>query len=160
MSKLTNDKELLIKINDIVAGAVFDLLGWLTTRDERLTLSSTDLAGPAADAVSTFLKMRGIQSITPNINTWSEDIRIDPPSSLLEDLPEGFYLLSSNKTLETSLVKVYTCDDFNGIKHIAFGPWDGGGIMPLSHLSENSKLTPITMMTCDKPINELATLIK
>ena len=160
MSKLTNDKDLLIKINDVVAGAIFDLLGWLTTRDEKLTLSSTDLAGPAADAVSTFLKMRGVQSITPNINNWSEDIKIDPEADSLEDLPEGFYLLSSNKTLETSLVKVYTCDDFNGIKHIAFGPWDGGGIMPLSHLSENSKLTPITIIPSDKPINELEQLIK
>ena len=161
MNRITDDKDLLIQINNVVVGAMFDLMGWLTTRDERLVLSSTDNASPAADAVVEFLKKRDIQSFNPNIQNWSQVIKIDDDKmTSYKNLPEGFYLLSSDKDPNVSLVKLYKCDDFKDELHIAFGPWDGGGIMPLSHLSENSKLTPITIIPSDKAINELEQLIK
>lgn len=159
MDKITNDNEMLNKIHDIVAASLFDFMGWLTSRTEVLTLSYVHDCVPAADAIKKFLEMRNIKSSDPDVLNWNESICIDTQIKN-EDLPEGFYLLSSDDYKDISLVKLYTCDDFNGIKHIAFGPWDGGGIMPLSHLSENSKLTPITMVTSDKPINELEQLIK
>ena len=47
-------------LDHIVSGAIFDFAGFLTTRDQRITLSSTDDAAPAADAVKEFLSLRGV----------------------------------------------------------------------------------------------------
>jgi hypothetical protein len=46
--------------HDVIAGALFDFMGWLTSRDERLVLSGSDEAGPAVDAIRDFAKMRGL----------------------------------------------------------------------------------------------------
>lgn len=46
-------------------------MGWLTTRTERLTLSSADDAAPAADAIKEFLTLRGVDlSCEPMIFLW------------------------------------------------------------------------------------------
>lgn len=50
----------LERLDHIVAGAIFDFAGFLTTRDERITLSAKDNASPAADAVKAFLELRGV----------------------------------------------------------------------------------------------------
>jgi hypothetical protein len=47
-------------LDHIVSGAIYDFAGYLTTRDERITLSATDDASPAADAVKAFLTLRGV----------------------------------------------------------------------------------------------------
>ena len=44
----------------IVTAALYDFGGWLTTRDERITLSATDNASPMADAIVEFCGMRNI----------------------------------------------------------------------------------------------------
>ena len=46
---------------DLVAAALYDMMAWLTTREERLVLSSRDNAAPAADAVAEFIQLRGVQ---------------------------------------------------------------------------------------------------
>jgi len=43
-----------------VVGGMFDLLGYLTTRKEKLTLSASNNAAPAVEALVDFLKIRGI----------------------------------------------------------------------------------------------------
>jgi hypothetical protein len=40
--------------------ALYAFAGWLTSRPERITLSATDLATPAADAVAEFQKRHGL----------------------------------------------------------------------------------------------------
>lgn len=59
------------KLDHVVAGAIFDFMGWLTTRQEKLVLSSADDAAPAAEAVKEFLTMRGVaQDCEPMIHDW------------------------------------------------------------------------------------------
>lgn len=59
------------KLDSVVAGAILDFMGWLTTRPERLTLSGTDDAAPATEAVKEFLTMRGVdQDRAPMIFNW------------------------------------------------------------------------------------------
>lgn len=59
------------KLDHVIAGALYDFVGWLTTRPERLILSSTDDAAPAAEVVKDFLTMRGVaQDCEPMIHYW------------------------------------------------------------------------------------------
>lgn len=50
----------LERLDHIVAGALFDFGGYLTTRDERLIASATDNAAPMADAITAFMDLRGV----------------------------------------------------------------------------------------------------
>ena len=54
----------------VIAGALFDFMGWLTTRKERLVLSSTDNASPAADAIKDFAEMRGLLLDDAKVQDW------------------------------------------------------------------------------------------
>lgn len=54
----------------VIAGALFDFMGWLTTRDERLVLSGADEAGPAVDAIKNFAKMRGLSLDDAKVQDW------------------------------------------------------------------------------------------
>ena len=59
------------RTKEIVSGAIYDFMGYLTTRKERLILSATDNAAPAADITEKFLKLRGIDvTIIPDIYEW------------------------------------------------------------------------------------------
>ena len=55
----------------VVAGALFDFMGWLTSRRERLVLSSTDDAAPAADAIKDFAEMRGLSLDDAKVQDWN-----------------------------------------------------------------------------------------
>ena len=54
----------------VIVGALFDFMGWLTTRKERLILSSTDNASPAADAIKVFAEMRGLSLTDARVQDW------------------------------------------------------------------------------------------
>ena len=56
----------------VIAGALFDFMAWLTTRDERLVLSGADEAGPAVEAITAFSKMRGLSLDDAQVETWQE----------------------------------------------------------------------------------------
>jgi len=60
----------------LILGALFDFCGFLTTRDERLTVSGYDDAGPMVKALETFMQVRAIddKSIDPRIMDWREAI--------------------------------------------------------------------------------------
>jgi len=53
-----------------LAGLLFDFMGWLTTRKERLTLSSADNAVPAIEAIREFAKLRGLHLEDAQVETW------------------------------------------------------------------------------------------
>lgn len=56
-------------LDPVVKGAIYDFMAWLTTRKERICLSSKDNAAPAAEVVTKFLKMRGVdQACGPDWN--------------------------------------------------------------------------------------------
>jgi hypothetical protein len=56
----------------VIAGALFDFMGWLTTRDERLVLSGADEAGPAVDAIRDFANMRGLSLDDAKVQDWQD----------------------------------------------------------------------------------------
>lgn len=56
--------------HSIVAGALFDLMGWLTSRKERLVLSSADEALPAVEVIIQFAAMRDLSLDDPKVLEW------------------------------------------------------------------------------------------
>jgi hypothetical protein len=78
-------KELLDRI---VSGVLFDFMGWLTSRDEKLILSATDDAAPAVAAISEFLEMRGVDpNCVPFVKDWQLFYLSDTsPQSCPEDV--------------------------------------------------------------------------
>jgi hypothetical protein len=54
----------------IVAGALFDLMGFLTARDEVTTLSACHEASPAVIALEAFAAKRGLQLDEANVDGW------------------------------------------------------------------------------------------
>ena len=76
-----------------------------------------------------------------------------------DDLPDGFYLLKNAEEPNVSLVRLYGHPDFDGVRHIAFGPWDGAALMPVWDLRENSTLTPAVISAGDTPTCDLDALV-
>jgi succinate dehydrogenase flavin-adding protein (antitoxin of CptAB toxin-antitoxin module) len=54
----------------IIAGALFDFMGWLTSRKERIVLSFSDEASPAVNAIRDFAKMRGLSLDDAKVQDW------------------------------------------------------------------------------------------
>lgn len=55
----------------VIAGALFDFMGWLTSRKERIVLSSANEASPAVDAIRDFAKMRGLSLDDAKVQDWN-----------------------------------------------------------------------------------------
>jgi len=72
--------------HSIVAGALFDFMGWLTTRRERLVLSSSDNAAPAADAIKDFAQMRSLSINDAQVQEWQKHLAT-PPRREWQGLP-------------------------------------------------------------------------
>jgi hypothetical protein len=58
--------------HQVIAGALFDFMGWLTSRNERLVLSSADHAGPAVEVITEFAKMRGLSLDGARVQDWQD----------------------------------------------------------------------------------------
>ena len=71
----------------VIAGALFDFMGWLTSREERLVLSSSDEASPAVNAIRDFAKMRGLSLDDAKVQDW----HIAPPAAQPEQEPVAMY---------------------------------------------------------------------
>lgn len=54
----------------VIAGAVFDFMGYLTFRKERIVLSAADEASPAVDAISDFATKRGLSLDNARVRDW------------------------------------------------------------------------------------------
>jgi len=54
----------------VIAGVLFDFMGWLTSRQERLVLSSCDDASPAVKVIEEFAKMRGLSLDDAKVKDW------------------------------------------------------------------------------------------
>jgi hypothetical protein len=55
----------------VIAGALFDFMGWLTSRKERIVLSSADNASPAVEVITEFAKMRGLSLDDAKVQDWN-----------------------------------------------------------------------------------------
>ena len=56
----------------VIAGALFDFMGYLTSRKERIVLSAADDAAPAADAIRDFATKRGLSLDDAQVREWIE----------------------------------------------------------------------------------------
>ena len=81
-----------------IAGVLFDFMGWLTTRKERLCLSSADDASPAVTAITEFAKMRNLSLDNAMVTDWqfgaaqaSKPLRDEPNMFWNHDDPESPY---------------------------------------------------------------------
>jgi len=54
----------------VIAGALFDFMGYLTSCKERIVLSASDDAAPAADAIRDFAKKRGLSLDDAQVREW------------------------------------------------------------------------------------------
>jgi len=98
-AELKRDPIELHVLHSHIAGVLFDFMGWLTSREKRLTLSSTDEAGPAVEAITEFAKMRDLRLEDAQVEHW-QAILTTPPAAPrqwvgltdeeMENL-EGFY---------------------------------------------------------------------
>ena len=73
--------------HSVIAGALFDFMGWLTSRPERLALSRVDDASPAVDAITDFAKMRGLSLDDARVLDW----HTTPPAAQPEQEPVAYY---------------------------------------------------------------------
>ena len=64
--------------HSIVAGALFDFMGWLTSREKRLILSSVDEASPAVEAITEFAKKRNLSLKYAEVGYWMEFLSTPP----------------------------------------------------------------------------------
>jgi len=80
------------KLNHVVTGVLYDFMGFLTTRKERIVLSSSDDASPAVETIKEFLLERNIEDVDP-LFQW-EDLcsKIgDRGDKKPEKVPYGYY---------------------------------------------------------------------
>jgi hypothetical protein len=56
----------------VIAGALFDFMGYLTSRRERIVLSASDDAAPAVDAIRDFATKRGLSLDDAQVREWIE----------------------------------------------------------------------------------------
>ena len=71
--------------HSVVAGALFDFMGWLTSRETRLILSSVDEASPAAEAITEFAKKRNLSLKYAEVGYWMEFLSTPPQRKPLTD---------------------------------------------------------------------------
>ncbi len=81
----------------VIAGALFDFMGWLTSRKERLVLSGADEASPAVDAIRDFAKMRGLSLDDAKVQGWQDNA--SPPAAQPERQPLTDKQILADETL-------------------------------------------------------------
>ena len=72
--------------HSVVAGALFDFMGWLTSREKQLILSSVDEASPAVEAITEFAKKRNLSLKYAEVGYWMEFLST-PPQQEAKDEP-------------------------------------------------------------------------
>ena len=95
--------------HSVVAGALFDFMGWLTSREKRLILSSVDEASPAVEAITEFAKKRNLSLKYAEVGYWMEFLST-PPQQEAKDEPvalawaEGYRMgIADERTSEANI---------------------------------------------------------
>jgi len=72
----------------VIAGALFDFMGYLTSRKERIVLSAADDTAPAADAIRDFATKRGLSLDDAQVREWIDALAqpAQEPVETWEDL--------------------------------------------------------------------------
>ena len=76
----------------LVAGALFDFMGYLTSRTERIVLSASDDAAPAVDAIRDFAKKRGLSLDDALVREWIDALPTAPaqPAVSVDELAKEY----------------------------------------------------------------------
>jgi hypothetical protein len=84
--------------HSVISGALFDFMGWLTSRKERLVLSSADNASPAVDAIRDFATKRGLSLDDAQVLEWTDALAqpVQEPVSAAEVQRLRFLVDSKN----------------------------------------------------------------
>ena len=69
--------------HSVISGALFDFMGWLTSRKERIVLSSADNASPAVEAITEFARMRNLSLDDAKVQDW----HTHPPQRTEQEQP-------------------------------------------------------------------------
>lgn len=96
MFKRSLEDEILPTISipeDVIAGALFDFLGFLTTREETLQLSGHDDAGKVVDALQVWAKTRSLNLEEARVKDWQEFV-ITTPCTEATSSPEREALIA------------------------------------------------------------------
>lgn len=72
---------------EIIAGVLFDFIGWLTSREKRIVLSSADFASPAVEAIREFAQMRGLDISKAAVRDWQARAALQSPAPQTKDQP-------------------------------------------------------------------------
>ena len=83
----------------VIAGALFDFMGYLTSRKERIVLSAADDAAPAADAIRDFATKRGLSLDDAQVREWID--------ALAQPEERNFCPRCGKRTAD--LITIHTC---------------------------------------------------
>ena len=81
--------DVMMRRDATIAGVLFDFMGWLTTRKERLCLSSADDASPAVTAITEFAKMRNLSLDNAMVTDW-QSVAAQASKPLSDAWQEGY----------------------------------------------------------------------
>ena len=84
-----------MRIENIVAGAVFDFAAFLTTLDQPVTLGAKVNAAPAADLVKEWASQRGLDIDQAIVRRWNNHLPIPTARQEMKrafERDEGFYI--------------------------------------------------------------------
>jgi hypothetical protein len=126
--------------HSVVAGALFDFMGWLTSREKRLTLSSADEAGPAAESITEFAKKRGLRIEDAEVGFWTEFLSTPQPQRTkpIQNL-QCFHCQDTIETLNDKVMQLMAKRTWVGLDHHdkkKFSSW-------LGHKSDDEIFTAI-----------------
>lgn len=77
-------------ISLLVAAALYDFGGWLTSRSTRLTVSATDNASPMADAINQFCSIRGVNTRREiPVLSWQDWLAAAPAAPVAAGAPKA-----------------------------------------------------------------------
>lgn len=84
---------------NIIAGALFDLMGYLTCREKKLCLSASDDAAPAVEALTEWAEKRGFDLDAARVTDWQAGLAAQPAAAqeAVSSEPYGWHLVSNGK---------------------------------------------------------------
>ena len=82
-------------LDNIASGVLFDFGAYLTTRDERMTVSAKDNASPMVDAIVAFLKLRGVNRDCEPFLQWYARCSMSDDTKVPNRIQAAFDILKS-----------------------------------------------------------------
>lgn len=88
---------------NIIAGALFDLMGYLTCREKKLCLSASDDAAPAVEALTEWAEKRGFDLDAARVTDWQAALAAQPSPVVKQNL-------TTQPAAAQEAVDFYVCD--------------------------------------------------